>query len=341
MVKVVDGGAWRGSVLFALLGTAAIANACGGRTVWVEEGPDAGESGGVSGRGGDYGGGSAGDYGGGGYTGGYGGDYGGTYGGSYGGGPVTGGYGGTYGGGPVTGGYGGTYGGGPITGGVAGKGGYGGTGFGGSAGVTGTGGCGAASGSGGSSGSPALGKACSLFCSRFPYSTCSTDLDGPADCITQCRAGFGFSSWCEAPLTDFLMCAGQVLDPNALCDEQGEGACGGPGCFSDAVISCSFEYYALSDCAASPRPLPPCPPPPNPPLPPECGQAQSWENGYCSRETFCASGLTTMTECYYLFDSANQWACECYANGYAIGSLTANGTTGDACQQAAAFCGVY
>ena len=85
-----------------------------------------------------------------------------------------------------------------------------------------------------------------------------------------------------------------------------------------------------------------CPPPPTPHRP-ECGQywRRLRQRGSCSRETFCASGVTTLAECSYLFDSGNTWACECYANGSAIGSLTTIGTAGDACQEAAAICGVY
>ena len=253
---------------------------------------------------------------------------------------VTGGVSGTYGGGGVTGGYGGTYGGVGVTGGVAGKGGFGGS-FGGSAGVTGKGGCGAASGSGGSSGSPALGKACSHFCTRFPYSSCSTDLEGPSDCIAQCRAGFGFGSWCQAPLTDFLICAGFALNPGATCDEQGGNACAGPGCLSDALISCAFEYDALLQCEASPRPLPPCPPPPDPPLPPGCTREGGSGDGFCTRSTFCASGFTAATECHYLFDPAGTWNCQCYVNGENIGSMTSIGQTGDQCREAAISCGLY
>src|SRR5262245_12935706 len=99
MVKVTDASGprkprtWHGSLLLVAFGLIGASNACGGRTVWVEEDPVAGEAGEAgSGYGGDYGGG------------GYGGDYGGGgYGGDYGGGPY-GGYGGV-----TAGGYGGAY----------------------------------------------------------------------------------------------------------------------------------------------------------------------------------------------------------------------------------------
>ena len=48
-----------------------------------------------------------------------------------------------------------------------------------------------------SSGSPALGKACSLFCPRFPYSSCSADFDGPPDCSLEVPGRVRLRPWCE------------------------------------------------------------------------------------------------------------------------------------------------
>jgi hypothetical protein len=347
MVKVVDGGAWRAGVLVALLGVVGASNACGGRTVWLEEEAGGGDSGsgGVSGYGG---GGDAGAYGGDYGTGGYTGGYGGTYvGGAYGGGGYTGGVagkGGAYGGGGYTGGvagkggYGGTYvggayGGGGYTGGVAGKGGYGGA-----AGVTATGGCGAVSGTGGSAGSPGLSKSCSLFCTRFPYASCPSDFDGAQDCLTQCRDGFGISPWCQDALTDFLVCTGQALNPNAMCVSTGGGSCSGPGCLEDALIKCADSYLALIECESTPRPIPPCPPPDRP-LPPNCGQGYGVGPDSCMRETSCP-GMYQTTECYYQYDAGGFWACNCLVNGNLFTSVSLS-SSADPCASAAATCGFY
>jgi hypothetical protein len=332
MVTVADGGVRRGSLLVALLGVLGIANACGGRTVWVDEGT-AGESGdgGVSGRGGSAG--YGGDYGGGGY----GGSYGGSYGGNYGGGGYGGSYGGSYGGTYPTGGVpnGGTYGGGPI-GGSAGRGGYGGTvitggssgAFGGSAGM----GCGAVSGTGGSAGaSVGLGKACSVFCSRFPYASCPSELGSPRECLTDCRQGFGLGSWCEPALASFLTCAGLELDPNAMCISQGGELCSGPGCLTDAVFACAKEYAALLECGDNPTPDP-CPPQP-------CSGQATTGVDFCFRQTTCPDTGSTWTECFYDY-GAGAWNCTCYDNGAVMGSLTMY-SPADACQVSAELCGIY
>jgi hypothetical protein len=351
MVKVVDGGsgmpklgAFRSSLLLALLGLTWIANACGGRTVWVEEetagrAGDAGTAGSTSDDDDGGFGGVAGVAGYGGTYGGYGGDYGGSYGGSYGG------YGGDYGG--SYGGYGGDYGGGAyggVTGGAYPKGGYGGTitgGYGGtfagSAGVAGKGGCGAVSGSGGG-GSPALGKACSVFCPRFPYLSCPSDFESPRDCLEKCQNGFGLGSWCDYALYDFLVCASGYLNPQAMCVVQGD-VCYGPGCTVDAVNGCLEQYLALGDCQDSPRPLPPCPPPPNPPLPPNCGQVGSTSPDYCLRETTCPN-LRLTTQCFPQFDVNASYYCDCFSNGEFLGSVQTSGTM-DPCQAGAALCGFY
>ena len=346
MVKVVDGGgAWRAGLLVTLFGLVGASNACGGRTVWVEDGPQGGDSGsgGVSGYGGggdagSYGGDYGGDYGGGGYTGGYGGTYGG-YGGTYGGygGTYGGSYGGSYGGGGYTGGvagkggYGGTFGGGGYTGGVAGKGGYGGT-FGGSAGVAGMG-CGAVSGTGGSAGSPTLYKSCSLFCTRFPYATCPSDFGGPQECLADCRDGFGITPWCQSALEDFLICTGFALEPNAMCVPSSSGGCSGPGCFDDALARCEDSYLSLLNCASSPRPDP-CPT-----VPPNCGQAMSVGPDSCLRETMCP-GAYQATECYYQYDSGGWWECDCRINGSLYTSVSTQ-SDADPCARAAAACGFY
>ncbi|HEX6271916.1 MAG TPA: hypothetical protein VFZ53_02700 [Polyangiaceae bacterium] len=338
MVKVADGGVRRAGALVALLGFIGIANACGGRTVWVE-GETGGESGdgGVSGRGGyggtggDYGG-TGGDYGGGGYGGG---GYGGTYGGSYGG---T--YGGSYGGNFPTGGVtsGGVYGrgGGPV-GGVSGQGGVGGTiitgGFGGTFGGSAGMGCGAVSGTGGSSGSAGLAMACSLFCSRYPYASCPSDFQSQRECLASCRDGFGIGAWCEPALASFLLCSGAELDPNAMCRTQGaEAACVGPGCLTDAVFTCSEQYFALLECAENPRPDP-CPPPP-------CSRKETAGADFCFRETSCPSTGSTWTECYYDYDSGGAWNCTCADNGILIGNVTTYSPE-NACEAGAELCGIY
>ncbi len=348
---------WRGGALLAVLALTGIANACGGRTVWVEEAAgEAGESGNGGSRGGyggDYGGSYGGDYGGS-YSG-YGGDYGGSYsgyGGDYGGG----GYGGAYGGyggnpyggysgvgantggygGPSTGGYGGSVAGkGGYAGvaGVTGKGGYGGVG--GVGGVAGKGGCGASSGTGGG-GSPGLYKACSLFCTRYPYATCASDFEGPQDCLNKCQDGFNIGPWCEYALVDFLMCAGPVLNPNAMCVQQDE-LCYGPGCTLDAFNACANQYLTLLDCVDTPRPLPPCPPPPNPPVPPNCSQGAGYGDGYCERVTSCPS-VEYMTQCWVEPERGSIWSCECSLNGR-LTQVSTSGNSMDPCREGAALCG--
>ena len=358
MVKVTgasgrrEARAWHGSLLLFAFGLMGAANACGGRTVWVEENPTAGEAGdaGSAGYGGDSGG-----YGG--AYGGYGGDYGGgPYGGTYGGGPYGGtGYGGTgYGGAYGGTGYGGTYAGsypvggvsaggtyptggvntGGVGGSVAGKGGYGGVGG------TGKGGCGAASGSGGSAGSPALGKACASFCPRYPYAACGgvSDFEGPRDCLSKCQNSFGLSPWCDYALVDFLNCATSYLNPNAMCIVSG-GQCYGPGCVVDAVNACAQQYVNLLDCQDSPRPLPPCPPPPNRPLPPGCSLGASQGTNYCMRDTACPMG-DFMTECFLEDDLRGTWLCDCFRNGVYEGSVDSPSTT-DVCATGAQRCGYY
>jgi hypothetical protein len=335
------------------LAVTGISNACGGRTVWVEETvDDAGESGDGGSRGG-YGG----DYGGGGFGGTYGGSYGGDtggYGGNYGGYP-SGGYGGNYGGAYPTGGYGGNYGGAFPTGGYSGVAGYGGVSgayggvsgsvpiggtFGGVSGSAGKGGCGAVSGSagtGGSAGSPGLGKACSTFCSRYPYASCPADFGGPRDCYLNCLAGYDFGSWCEYPLVEFLNCASQFLDPNAMCTQQGE-FCYGPGCTFEAVTQCLEQYFALLECVENPRPIPPCPPPPDPPVPPNCVRGVSGGPDFCQQDTQCPNAYFS-TECYYEFQGNNTWLCDCYLNGSYITTVDASGSSSTVCQTASRYCG--
>jgi hypothetical protein len=301
---------------------------------------DDGGFGGVAGYG-AYGGAYGGDYGG--AYGGYGGDYGGvTYGGAYGGdyGGAYGGYGGDVAGSYITGGAFPTGGyGGVTTGGYGGTitGGYGGT-YGGTAGVTGKGGCGAASGSGGGKGSPSLGKACALFCPTYPYASCPSDFEGPRDCLAKCQNGFGLGSWCQAELVNFLVCASNYLDPNAMCIVQGD-QCYGPGCTVDAINSCATEYIDLLECQDSPRPLPPCPPPPNRPLPPNCSQGASVGPDYCARETACPN-VDYKTECYPQYDDIGSWICNCSTNGVYLGSVVA-GPSMDACAAGALLCGYY
>lgn len=361
MVKDVEGApgprgsrGWRGGLFLVALGITGISNACGGRTVWVEETvDDAGESGDGGSRGG-YGG----DYGGGGYGGAYGGSYGGDYtggdgyGGGYGGYP-TGGYGGNYGGG----GYGGTY---PtggysgvagvaVTGGVAGTyGGYGGVSgsvpvggtYGGVSGSAGKGGCGAASGSagtGGSSGSPGLGKACSMFCSRYPYASCPSDFGGPRECLLSCSQGFDVGPWCQYPLVEFLNCASQFLDPNAMCSQQ-DDLCYGPGCMLDAMNQCWGQYVTLLACTENPRPVPPCPPPPDRPVPPNCVRGGSGGPDFCQQVTECPN-VYYSTECYYEFEGNGSWLCDCYLNGNYLTTVGANGSSSNVCQTAASYCG--
>ncbi len=346
--------AWHGGLLLVVLGLVGTANACGGRTVWVEEDPNAGASGdaGTGGRGGAYSGGYGGDYGDDdGYSGGYGGvTYGGnSYGGvSYGGvsyGGVS--YGGSYGGygGVSKGGYGGV---GANTGGIPTGGVYvtggsfptGGTGIGGSvagsAGVAGKGGCGAASGAGGSAGSTGLLQACASFCPRYPYASCASDFEGPRDCLAKCQQRFGLDPWCEYALVDFLACAGSYLNPNAMCI-QSDGQCYGPGCVVDAVNACAFQYASLLQCQDNPRPIPPCPPPPNRPVPPGCGLGASEGSGFCSRETLCPME-NFLTECYPSPEGI--WYCECYRNGVYEVTVGVASTT-DVCYAGAGLCGYY
>ena len=330
------------------LGVTGISNACGGRTVWVEETvDDAGESGDGGSRGG-YGG----DYGGGGYGGAYGGSYGGDYTGGY----PSGGYGGAYGGYP-SGGYGGAYGGYP-SGGYSGVGGYGGVsgayggvsgsvpvggtygGVSGSAGKGGKGGCGAASGTGGtggSSGSPALGKACTMFCSSYPHASCPSDFGSPRECLLNCSQGFNLGPWCEYALVEFLYCASQFLDPNAMCSRQND-FCYGPGCTFDAVSNCAESYFALLECQENPRPVPPCPPPPDPPVPPNCVRGGSGGPDFCQQVTECPNAYFS-TECYYEFQGDDSWLCDCYLNGNYIDTVGANGSSSTVCQAASRYCG--
>jgi hypothetical protein len=356
MVKDVEGArgprgsrGWRGSLLFSALVITGVSNACGGRTVWVEETfDDAGESGdggsrggnggdnGGGGYGGSYGGSYGGDYGGGGYGGSYGGAYGGSYGGNYGGG----GYGGTYGGAYGGGAYGGVAG--VPTGGVAGVGGsvpIGGT-YGGVSGSTGKGGCGAAAGSGGtggSSGSPGLGKACTMFCSSYPYTSCRSDFEGPLDCLQKCQDGFNLGAWCEYALVEFLYCASQYLDPNAMCSQQGD-LCYGPGCTLDAVNACATQYFALLECQDNPRPVPPCPPPPDPPVPPNCVRGTSGGPDSCQQVTECPNAYFS-TECYYEYQGDDSWLCDCYLNGNYVNTVGVNGSSRTVCQTASSYCG--
>jgi hypothetical protein len=325
----------------ALLG---VANACGGRTVWVEDEAAAGESGdggttdgGASGYGGDYGGGA---YGGTGYTGGYGGDYGGTgYGGSYAGTSYGGtGYGGTgYSGtaGYPYGGVGGTtYTGGIYTGGTAGYpyGGVAGTGIGGVAG-SGYGACGPVAGSGGGAGFPAYSKGCTLFCPRYPYKTCPSNFNGPQDCLSQCQNAFGLPARCQRALYDFLICSSQVLDPNAQCMASGDGLCYGPGCTVDAVNYCADSYYALIDCQETPDP---CPPPPEQPPPPGCSRGYATGGGYCEIDTYCQN-VSYTTQCSSGIEGG--WYCDCVWNGQNVGSVAMAGSSGSPCQEALKSCG--
>jgi hypothetical protein len=357
MVKVAAGrsrglGAWRGRLLLLAGGFGVIANACGGRTVWVEELGEAGESGsaGVSGSSGDSGGGYGGDYGGGGVSGtsGYGGSRGG-----YGG--VTGGVAGTYGGGGYPAGSAGYSGSGGYPGGFAGSGGFSGTGFsgiggvsgsgavggfGGTAGTAGRGGCAGAAGAGGAGGSVSLGKACSYFCSNFPSQSCPSDFGSTPECNAECLSGFGIDAWCHYALVDFLICAGGVLNPGAVCMVGTDGQCYGPGCTVDAVTRCGAELDALTLCLSNPRPPPPCPPPPPRPLPPNCGQASGIGPDYCSRETSCPN-QNYLTECYPQYDVNQTWYCECYFNGVYQNSVTTNYQYPDTCQAGAALCGYY
>ena len=357
MVMVADGrsrgtGAWRGRLLLLAGGFAVIANACGGRTVWVEELGEAGESGsgGVSGSSGDSGGGYGGDFGTGGVSGTSG--YGGTRGG-YGG--VTGGVAGDYGGGGFPAGSAGYAGSAGFTGGFAGSAGFSGSGgfsgiggvsgtgavggVGGIAGMAGKGGCAGASGSGGSAGSPGLGKACSYFCSRFPSQSCPSDFGSTAECNAECLSGFGIDSWCHYALVDFLICAGGVLNPGAVCMVGTDGQCYGPGCTVDAINQCGAQLEALTLCLANPPPVPPCPPPIRP-LPPNCAQGESIAPDYCSRETSCPN-QNYLTHCYSQFDETQSSYCECYFNGVYQNAVTTNYQYPNTCAAGAALCGYY
>jgi hypothetical protein len=203
--------------------------------------------------------------------------------------------------------------------------------------MPGKGGCGAASGSGGGAGSPGLGKACSYFCPRFPYQSCSSDFENPRDCLDQCQGGFGLGPWCEYALVDFLVCAAPFLNPNAVCMDDGQ-FCYGPGCTLDAFNACAAQYFALAECERNPRPVPPCPPPPNPPLPPNCSQGVGVGPDMCERVTDCPN-VQYLTQCYYEFEGDNSWLCDCYLNGNYRTTVGANGNVGTVCQTAAAICG--
>jgi hypothetical protein len=209
--------------------------------------------------------------------------------------------------------------------------------YGGVAGSAGKGGCGAASGSGGAGGSPGLGKACTMFCSSFPYRSCPGDFGGPLECLQNCQNGFNLGAWCEYALVEFLVCASQHLDPNAMCSQQGD-LCYGPGCTLDAVNACAAQYFTLLECQDNPRPVPPCPPPPDPPVPPNCVQGTSIGPGSCQRVTECPNGYYS-TECDYEDEGDDSWLCDCYFNGNYVTSVGVNGSSSTVCQTAASFCG--